>query len=88
MSEKTAQVELAYPMTIGGRDYQPDDVVDLPYDTNHDGPTALQLVRDGRARWHGEDPTPKPVTSEVDAGPKTTTKSRRSTASASAGQEG
>lgn len=53
---ETAKVELAYPMTLAGKDHAPDEVVELPYKEDREGgPTALQLVRDGRARWHGGD---------------------------------
>lgn len=54
---KTAKVYLASPMTIDGRDYQPDDVVELPRDEDRTKrfPVARELVRTGRARWHEDD---------------------------------
>lgn len=52
------KVELAYPMTINGVDYEPDSVVELPYleDRENGGPVAKDLVRTGRARWHVPSP--------------------------------
>lgn len=38
-------VTLASPRTIDGKDYKPDEEVQLPLDH------ARRLVRDGRARW-------------------------------------
>jgi hypothetical protein len=55
-NQETAKVELAYPMTLAGKDHAPDEVVELPYKEDREGGiTALQLVRDGRARWAGDD---------------------------------
>ena len=80
---KTAKVYLAAPMTIDGRDYQPDDVVELPRDEDRTKkfPVARELVRTGRARWHEDDDPANQA--PADAAPKT----RRSRAAATA-QEG
>ncbi len=59
MSDKTAKVILAYPTTINGRDYQPDDVVELPLKADYTEPSATQFVIDGRARWADADAVPK-----------------------------
>ncbi len=77
MSDSTVKVTLAYPMTINGRDYQPDDVVELPHKDNRDGgPTAFQLVKDGRGRYTEPESTTK------------TAKRSRAAASANTSQEG
>lgn len=70
------KVTLAYPMTINGRDYQPEDVVELPHKEDREGgTTAIQLVRDGRARYTEPDKT-------------TTAKRSRATAGSTTSQEG
>lgn len=53
----TQQVVLAHPMEINGKQYQADDVVEVPA-TQGNGrygtPNAAQLIRDGHARPHDQ----------------------------------
>lgn len=58
-SEDVRQVVLAYPRTVDGRDYGPDETVSLPAE-GQEG--AKQLVRDGRARWADNTDEGRPAT--------------------------
>jgi hypothetical protein len=78
-TKDTAKVELAYPATVDGKDYAPDDVVEL------DRVEARQYVQEGRARWHDQvdkDTDGRPIKS---AAKKATASSRATAAGATKG---